>query len=134
MLRVLAHNPYMNFNQVADEIISIALPLTGTEIKGGEWKAQEKVPTTLRDLHLLRCGKRESSGGGCRRNWFWKDNTIASVFTSRWVYDKWNSWLHSTKTCGAMSVAKRVSEEMETQLGDLVGYAIRFEMETYMFS
>ncbi|KAK1370567.1 RNA helicase [Heracleum sosnowskyi] len=27
----------------------------------------------------------------------------------------------------AMSVAKRVSEEMETELGDLVGYAIRFE-------
>lgn len=27
----------------------------------------------------------------------------------------------------AMSVAKRVSEEMETDLGDLVGYAIRFE-------
>ncbi|KAK9104172.1 hypothetical protein Scep_021016 [Stephania cephalantha] len=30
----------------------------------------------------------------------------------------------------AMSVAKRVSEEMETELGDLVGYAIRFEDET----
>lgn len=27
----------------------------------------------------------------------------------------------------AMSVAKRVSEEMETELGDKVGYAIRFE-------
>lgn len=27
----------------------------------------------------------------------------------------------------AMSVAKRVSEEMETELGELVGYAIRFE-------
>lgn len=27
----------------------------------------------------------------------------------------------------AMSVAKRVSEEMETELGDQVGYAIRFE-------
>lgn len=27
----------------------------------------------------------------------------------------------------AMSVAKRVSEEMEVDLGDLVGYAIRFE-------
>lgn len=27
----------------------------------------------------------------------------------------------------AMSVAKRVSEEMETELGDRVGYAIRFE-------
>ncbi|GKE81154.1 pre-mRNA-splicing factor ATP-dependent RNA helicase DEAH7 isoform X2, partial [Tanacetum coccineum] len=27
----------------------------------------------------------------------------------------------------AMSVTKRVSEEMETELGDLVGYAIRFE-------
>ncbi|CAN6476268.1 unnamed protein product [Victoria cruziana] len=27
----------------------------------------------------------------------------------------------------AMSVAKRVSEEMETKLGDKVGYAIRFE-------
>ena len=26
-----------------------------------------------------------------------------------------------------MSVAKRVSEEMETELGDKVGYAIRFE-------
>ena len=26
-----------------------------------------------------------------------------------------------------MSVAKRVSEEMETDLGDKVGYAIRFE-------
>lgn len=26
-----------------------------------------------------------------------------------------------------MSVAKRVSEEMETELGNLVGYAIRFE-------
>lgn len=26
-----------------------------------------------------------------------------------------------------MSVAKRVSEEMETELGDRVGYAIRFE-------
>ncbi|XP_010248953.1 PREDICTED: pre-mRNA-splicing factor ATP-dependent RNA helicase DEAH7 [Nelumbo nucifera] len=30
----------------------------------------------------------------------------------------------------AMSVAKRVSEEMETELGDRVGYAIRFEDET----
>ncbi|XP_010549285.1 PREDICTED: pre-mRNA-splicing factor ATP-dependent RNA helicase DEAH7 isoform X2 [Tarenaya hassleriana] len=30
----------------------------------------------------------------------------------------------------AMSVAKRVSEEMETDLGDKVGYAIRFEDET----
>ena len=29
-----------------------------------------------------------------------------------------------------MSVAKRVSEEMETELADLVGYAIRFEDET----
>jgi pre-mRNA-splicing factor ATP-dependent RNA helicase DHX38/PRP16 len=27
----------------------------------------------------------------------------------------------------AMSVAKRVSEEMETELGDKIGYAIRFE-------
>lgn len=27
----------------------------------------------------------------------------------------------------AMSVAKRVSEEMDTELGDKVGYAIRFE-------
>ena len=27
----------------------------------------------------------------------------------------------------AVSVAKRVVEEMETELGDLVGYAIRFE-------
>ena len=27
----------------------------------------------------------------------------------------------------AMSVAKRVSEEMEVKLGELVGYAIRFE-------
>lgn len=27
----------------------------------------------------------------------------------------------------AMSVAKRVSEEMETELGNKVGYAIRFE-------
>lgn len=27
----------------------------------------------------------------------------------------------------AMSVAKRVSEEMETKLGDQVGYSIRFE-------
>lgn len=27
----------------------------------------------------------------------------------------------------AMSVAKRVSEEMATELGDKVGYAIRFE-------
>ena len=27
----------------------------------------------------------------------------------------------------AMSVAKRVSEEMECELGDKVGYAIRFE-------
>lgn len=26
-----------------------------------------------------------------------------------------------------MSVAKRVSEEMDTELGDKVGYAIRFE-------
>ncbi|XP_015894382.1 pre-mRNA-splicing factor ATP-dependent RNA helicase DEAH7 [Ziziphus jujuba] len=30
----------------------------------------------------------------------------------------------------AMSVAKRVSEEMETELGDKVGYAIRFEDKT----
>lgn len=30
----------------------------------------------------------------------------------------------------AMSVAKRVSEEMETDLGDKVGYAIRFEDKT----
>ena len=27
----------------------------------------------------------------------------------------------------AMSVAKRVSEEMQSELGDKVGYAIRFE-------
>ena len=27
----------------------------------------------------------------------------------------------------AMSVAKRVSEEMDTELGDKIGYAIRFE-------
>jgi pre-mRNA-splicing factor ATP-dependent RNA helicase DHX38/PRP16 len=26
-----------------------------------------------------------------------------------------------------MSVAKRVSEEMDTELGDKIGYAIRFE-------
>ncbi|PWA46873.1 pre-mRNA-splicing factor ATP-dependent RNA helicase DEAH7 [Artemisia annua] len=50
------------------------------------------------------------------------------VFARRWVYEKWDGWLYSTKTCvAAVSVAKRVAEEMEMELADLVFYAIRFE-------
>ena len=35
--------------------------------------------------------------------------------------------MHATKGVAAMSVAKRVSDEMGTDLGDEVGYAIGFE-------
>lgn len=35
--------------------------------------------------------------------------------------------MHTTKGVAAMSVAKRVSDEMGTDLGDEVGYAIGFE-------
>ncbi|ODM92687.1 Pre-mRNA-splicing factor ATP-dependent RNA helicase DHX15 [Orchesella cincta] len=35
--------------------------------------------------------------------------------------------LHPTSSCRAMSVAQRVSEEMDVALGSQVGYSIRFE-------
>ncbi|BBG95058.1 RNA helicase family protein [Prunus dulcis] len=61
------------------------------------------------------------------RNWFWKDNSTDTVSSRRWVHSKRYSGLHPTKACGSHERCKRVSEEMETELGDKVGYAIRFE-------
>lgn len=43
-------------------------------------------------------------------------------------YSKWGRiGCTQPRRVAAMSVAKRVSEEMETKLGELVGYSIRFE-------
>lgn len=59
---------------------------------------------------------------------------LSDIFGSCWQYLHEDGYtINGIVGCtqprrvAAMSVAKRVSEEMETELGDLVGYAIRFE-------
>ena len=53
---------------------------------------------------------------------FWGQYLLEDGYTSNGIVG-----CTQPRRVAAMSVAKRVSEEMETELGDKVGYAIRFE-------